>query len=112
MPHRTIRLVLQQLIPARAVYGVIKRGTSAILQAMDAGFEQLNVIGEVLRYLATTIEAYYKCTIKIRPERVLQATDCSLFFSIKAAADRSAGIKRQAQSAWHNNIATNSTKEM
>src|SRR5439155_27119547 len=96
MPHRTIRLVLQQLIPPSAVYGVIKRGTSAILQAMDGGFEQLNVIGEVLRYLAMAIEAHYQCAINFWPERVLQETDSRLFFKIKAAEDSTAGIKKQA----------------
>src|SRR5438477_11302197 len=96
MPDGTIGLVFQQLIPASAIYRVIKRSASTIAEAANAGLKQLNVIGEVLRYLAMAIKAHHKSAIKPRPERVLSAADSGLFFRMNTAAHGAAGVKERA----------------
>ena len=71
-PHRMVAAVLAQLFAAGPVNGVIKRGAAAVVQTSHAGFQQANVVGEILRDLAVAAEAHDKSFVEIRPQRVLQ----------------------------------------
>ena len=96
-PHRMVAPVLAQLFAAGPVDGVVHRGSPAVAQAFHSGFEQLNVVGELLRDLAVTVEAHHESLVEIRAQGVLQEADCSFLLEIETAVHRSAGVDQQAQ---------------
>ena len=64
--------LLAQLFAAGPVDGVIHRRAAAVAQTSHPGFEQSNVVGELLRDLAVSAEAHDKSFIEICPQGVLQ----------------------------------------
>ena len=95
--HRMVAPVLAQLFAAGAIDGVIHRGAPAVVQIPHSGFQQVNVVGELLRDLAVSAETHDKSFVEIRPQGVLQEADRGFLFEIEAAVHRAAGIHQQSQ---------------
>jgi hypothetical protein len=92
-----IGTVFQKLFFAGAIDGIVERGASAILQAMNAIGEQLHVVGEILRELALFVKADDESFVEAGTDRVLQEADGGILLELKTAVNRSAHVDEQAQ---------------
>jgi len=89
--------VFEELIFAGAVNGVVERGAPAILQFVDAGGKQLDVVGEILRHLALGVEADDEGFVEVGADRVLQKADGGVLLEIETAVNRAADVDEQAE---------------
>src|SRR5258708_39966423 len=64
-PHWMVAAVLTQFFAAGSINGVIHRGAAAVAQTSHPGFEQPNVVGELLRHQAVSAEAHDKGFVEI-----------------------------------------------
>jgi len=78
-------------------------------QAVDAGFESVNVVGPVLLDGRRHIEAHHEGAVAARFEDIEQKLGGGLLFELKARADRGAGVDDDADTqgqvdCWRNEL--------
>src|ERR1700686_2511823 len=84
-PHRPLGIILQHLLFAGGIDGIVKRGATAILHALNSGGQQAHIIGKVLHYLALRIESHGEGAIIMRPKRMLKESDGRLPLELEAS---------------------------
>ena len=95
--HGMVSPPLAQLVAAGAVDGVVERRASAILQALHSGFEQFDVVGEVLGDGAVAGESHDERPVEVKAQSLLEKTCRGRLLKVETAVHRAAGINQQAQ---------------
>lgn len=90
-----IGAVFQKLFFAGAIDGIVERGASAILQAMNSIGEQLHVVGEILSELTLFVETDDEGFVEAGANRVLEEIGGRILLKSEAAVDGPADIDEQ-----------------
>ncbi len=87
----------EQLVAAGGVDGVEQRGAAAGAQAIDAGFERVEVVGPVLGHGGRDVEAHHKGAVALRALSIVkQKLGRRLLLKLEARADGGAGVDDDA----------------
>jgi hypothetical protein len=97
MALRTSLVLLQSehLVAAGLVERVKERGAAAGAQLADAGIQQIDAVGEVLRDVGLHVKALDEGAV-VRVQDLEQEVDGGLLLKLKALADRAGGVHHDA----------------
>ena len=87
---------IEQLVSAGGIDGVVHRGAAAGAEAIDAGFERIDVVGPVGVDVGSDVEAHHKGAIASGLENLKEELDCRLLFELEAGTDGGAGVDDDA----------------
>src|SRR5271165_5735515 len=90
-------VILDQIVVAGSIDGVVECGPPAIAHPVDSRGEQRGVVGKILHHLALPVEAYDESLVKIEAHGVLQKTDGSILLEFETASNRTAGIDQKSE---------------
>ena len=94
-PRRTVFMILHQIVAASPINRVIQSRSSTVLHTVYRRGEQHGIVREALHHLAMAVEGDDKSLIEIRPDGVLQKTNCRILFEVEPSTHRSAGINQE-----------------
>ena len=91
-----IRPVLQHLVFAGAVNGVVKGRPTAILQSLHTRLKAACTLSVKSWLISLRVESHHKRLVEARANHVLQETDGCFLFKVESAVHRSTDINQQS----------------